>query len=162
VLVIGIGNPSRGDDAVGPMLVERLQAAIDHVGVEDAVEVLCDQQLMVEHALDVEGRRAVVFLDAAVGPAGRVSCDPVVPAVGLPVLSHRCSPAQLLGLVTSTLQRPAPPAWTVSVGGHGFELGAPLHPTTASALDDAWNTLVERLRGLGVDLAPATTERRHA
>lgn len=157
VLVIGIGNPSRGDDAVGPMLAERLQAAVGRAGADDEVEVLCDQQLMVEHTLDVEGRRAVFFLDAAVGPPGRVSCEPVVPAVGLPVLSHRCSPAQLLGLVTSTLQRPAPPTWTVSVGGHGFELGEPLHPSTAAALDEAWRQLVDRLHALGVSLSPPST-----
>lgn len=154
VLVLGIGNPSRGDDAVGPVLAERLVALIARVGAHDAVEVLCDQQLMVEHALDVEGRRAVIFIDAAVGPAGRVACEPVVPATGLPVLSHRCSPGQLLGLVTSTLQRPVPPAWTLSIGGHGFELGAPLHPTTAAALDAAWALLLARLQALGVPLAP--------
>lgn len=152
VLVLGIGNPSRGDDAVGPILGERLADLVAARGAHDAVEVLCDQQLMVEHALDVEGRRAVIFVDAAIGPPGRVQCEPVVPAVGLPVLSHSCSPGQLLALVTSTLQGAPPPAWTVSVAGHGFELGAPLHPTTARALEAAWSLLLSQLGRCGVVL----------
>jgi hydrogenase maturation protease len=157
VLVVGIGNPSRGDDAVGPLLAARLDALVARIGAHDAVEVLCDQQLMVEHALDVEDRSAVIFIDAAVGTAGQVQCEPVVPAVGLPVLSHRCSPGQLLGLVASTLQRPSPPAWTVSVAGHGFELGAPLHPTTAQAVETAWSMLLAQLNRCGVTLPDITT-----
>lgn len=152
VLVLAVGNPSRGDDAVGPLLAERLAALVERVGAHDRVEVLCDQQLMVEHALDLEGRRGVVFVDAAVGPPGQVACAPVTPATGLPVLSHSCSPGQLLGLMTTTLQTTPPPAWTVSVGGHGFELGAPLHPATVPAVDVAWRLLLSTLRDLGVAL----------
>ena len=156
VLVVGIGNPGRGDDAVGPLLAARLEALVARIGAHDAVEVLCDQQLMVEHALDIEGRSAVIFVDAAIGPVGQVQCAPVVPAVGLPVLSHRCSPGQLLGLVTSTLQRPSPPAWTVSVAGRDFELGAPVHPATTQAAEAAWRMLLGQLERCGVTLPDVT------
>jgi len=60
VLIIGIGNPSRGDDALGPLAAQRL-AELALPGVE----VLTDFQLQVEHALDLLGRREAIFVDAA-------------------------------------------------------------------------------------------------
>lgn len=167
VLVLAVGNPSRGDDAVGPLLAERLMAALVNghaatgaegaqggVRVDMQVEVQCDAQLMVEHALDVVGRRAVIFLDAAANDAGRVAWQPVTPAAsGLAVTSHACSPAQLLRLVEETLREALPPAWLLSVGGRDFELGAPVHAETARAVEVAWRRLLSELRGLGVAIA---------
>ena len=113
-----------------------------------------DAQLMVEHALDVVGRRAVIFIDAAANDPGRVAWQPVTPAKGgLAVTSHSCSPAQLLRLVEGTLCAAPPPAFLLSVGGHDFELGAPVHDETARALELAWRRLLTELRGLGVVVA---------
>jgi hydrogenase maturation protease len=62
-LVLAVGNPSRGDDALGPALLERLRdAGVDAAG---DVELLTDFQLQIEHALDLQGRQAVLFVDAA-------------------------------------------------------------------------------------------------
>ena len=74
-LVIGIGNPSRGDDAIGPLAVERLQA-LDLPGIE----LLTDFQLQIEHALDLIGRREVVFIDAAARGAEPFAFAPARPA----------------------------------------------------------------------------------
>ena len=57
--VCAAGGPSRGDDAGGPLVAERLEVA-DVQGVE----VLVDFQLQVEHALDLAGRERVIFVDA--------------------------------------------------------------------------------------------------
>ena len=59
LLIFGYGNPSRGDDALGPLLLERLQAE-----PSPGVEYLTDFQLQVEHALDLEGPDLVLFIDA--------------------------------------------------------------------------------------------------
>ena len=62
VLVLAVGNPSRGDDAIGPILAQRLEAlGLSHI------EVITDFQLQVEHALDLEGRQRVIFIDAGTG-----------------------------------------------------------------------------------------------
>ena len=63
LLVLAVGNPSRGDDALGPLLLERLQA--DGWDAGGQVELLCDFQLQVEHTLDLQGRSAVLLVDAA-------------------------------------------------------------------------------------------------
>lgn len=151
VLVLAVGNPSRGDDAIGPLLAERLEAAVATGAVGPQVEVSCDAQLMVEHALDVVGRRAVIFVDAAADGPGRVAWRRVTQArSGLAVTSHSCSPAQLLRLVQGTLCEAPPPAWLLSVGGNDFELGAPLHEDTVRAVELAWHRLLIELRLLGV------------
>ena len=48
VLVFGWGNPSRGDDALGPLFVDAVEAM-----KLPGVECLTDFQLQVEHALDL-------------------------------------------------------------------------------------------------------------
>ncbi len=53
ILIFAYGNVSRGDDGLGPLLLERIESHID----PQKVELLCDFQLQIEHALDLEGRR---------------------------------------------------------------------------------------------------------
>ena len=55
ILVLAIGNPSRGDDALGPLLAERLMQWLQRrpASVQLAVEIICEQQLMVEHVDDL-------------------------------------------------------------------------------------------------------------
>jgi hypothetical protein len=64
LLVIAVGNRSRGDDALGPLLLDRLERwrASGDRGAD--LELLEDFQLQIEHALDLAGRRLVLFVDA--------------------------------------------------------------------------------------------------
>ena len=119
LLVLAAGNPSRGDDGAGPWLAARL--------AEEApagVEILEDFQFQVEHALDLAGRRAVLFVDAARPGAadGGLCLAPLAPADAPPVLSHALSPAQLLA-VAQRLGQPLPAAWLLAVEGAEFGLG---------------------------------------
>lgn len=117
LLVLAAGNPARGDDGAGPWLAARLAGP--------GVEVLEDYQFQVEHALDLEGRAAVLFIDAArpgaAGAAG-LRLAPVDPASALPALSHALTPAGVLH-VAQRLGRPLPPAWLLAVEGEAFGLG---------------------------------------
>ena len=62
VVVFAVGNPSRGDDALGPLLMDWLaeQARPD-------VQLVSDFQLQIEHALDLEGHSLALFIDAGTG-----------------------------------------------------------------------------------------------
>ena len=143
-LVLAVGNPSRGDDAVGPRLAERLQAWLgspEGAPWAGQVEVICDLQLMVEHTLDVQGRRRVLFVDAAASGAPAVRLQPVLPTPTLAVSSHQCTPAQLLGLLPAALQIEPPPADLLAVGGEQFELGAGLSDAVSARLETAWGAL---------------------
>lgn len=139
VLVIAVGNPSRGDDAIGPLLAERLDAA-----AIPGVEVIVDYQLQVEHALDLEGRELAVFVDAAVGIDVPFTLLPVTPAAGASCTTHALSPAAVLHAFHLCSDDDPPPAWILAVRGARFELGEPLSGTARADLEQAWSRL-ERL-----------------
>ncbi|MBI3222603.1 MAG: hydrogenase maturation protease [Nitrosomonadales bacterium] len=119
VLVFAIGNESRGDDALAPLLLRRLQAA-------DQTELIEDYQLQVEHVTDLVGRNAVLFVDAD------VSCEPpfhfseIAAAHDNSYTSHAMTPAALLHAYRQVYRENAPPAFLLRIRGYGFELGEPL------------------------------------
>jgi hydrogenase maturation protease len=140
ILVIGIGNPSRGDDALGPLALERLAV----LGLPD-VELLADFQLQVEHALDLEGRREVIFIDASVAANAPFDFGPVEPAADASATTHALSPAAVLDTYRRVIGVP-PPASVLAIRGHAFELGEPLSARAAKHLDLAVAMLAQRLR----------------
>ena len=148
VLVFALGNPSRGDDALGPELAARLEAA-----ALPGVEVIVDFQLQVEHALDLEGRRFVVFVDAALGTQAPCEIRQVMPARDASHTSHALSPAAVLETFERVTGRAAPEARVLAVSGESFELGAPLSPNARANLESAWRTLKELLCAATVDVA---------
>jgi hydrogenase maturation protease len=122
LLVFGWGNLSRGDDALGPLCVERLRAA----GLsDDAVEFLDDYQLLVEHALDLVDRQRVLFIDASLSCRAPFEATDLQPARDASFTTHAMSPQALLQ-VFCTLQGLPPPACTLlAIRGERFELGEP-------------------------------------
>jgi len=142
LLVLAVGNPSRGDDALGPLLLERLQQS-SQAALGD-VELLTDFQLQIEHALDLEGRQAVLFVDAArPGAACGATLTPIQAAPSTPPASHALSPQAVLQVATQ-LAGEAPPAWQLAIEGAQFALGEGLSPmaehhlTLALALAQQW------------------------
>ena len=141
VLVVGIGNPSRGDDAIGPLAIERLES----FGLP-GVELLTDFQLQIEHALDLVGRRQVVFVDATVAGEASFSFEPLMPTPEQGATTHGFAPAAVLDVYRQYTAAPPPQAYVLAVRGYAFELGAPLSADAARNLDAALEMLVARLR----------------
>jgi hydrogenase maturation protease len=153
ILILAVGNPSRGDDAVGPLLAECLQAWLTQqpAAVRARFELITDQQLVVEHVLDMQGREQVLFIDAAAQGEQAVSlvslAAPAQPAesASASVSSHSSTPAQLLALHLLLLNCAPPAATLLSITGHGFELGASLSQQARSGLRQAWPQLMRWL-----------------
>lgn len=120
LLVLAIGNPSRGDDALGPLLLERLQdkALCD-------VELLADFQLQVEHCLDLIGRQAVVLVDAAVSGPDPFAFYPISPMRDASLSSHTLSPQALLYTYRQMYGAP-PMTHVLAIRGYDYRLGAGL------------------------------------
>lgn len=139
-LILTWGNPSRGDDAVGPLMYEKLST----LRLPDT-EVLTDFQLQIEHAQDLVGRKSVIFIDAS------VSCTPpcefirVHAEADLSYTTHSMSPGGLLSLCESTYGEIPPDAWLLSVKAFLFDLGSPLSRDTEYYMSQAMNMLLERL-----------------
>lgn len=141
ILVIGIGNPSRGDDALGPACIEALERL-----ALPMVELLTDFQLQVEHVLDLARCSRVVFVDASIRCANPFSFEDIEADLRVSPLSHALSPAELLGVYRRVHDVAAPPASVLAIRGFQFELGAPISPAALANLGAAVQFLESRVR----------------
>ncbi len=133
ILVIGWGNPLRGDDGVGWRAAELLAGAGALDGHDVAVRV--SHQLMPEFAEEIGRSEFVVFIDAACDNSpGEVRFERVEPdRAPSTAFSHQLSPPALLGMA-ERLYGSRPEACFFSVGGRSFEYGEELSPEVESAL----------------------------
>ncbi|OHC66253.1 MAG: Ni/Fe hydrogenase [Rhodocyclales bacterium RIFCSPLOWO2_02_FULL_63_24] len=132
LLVFGWGNPSRGDDALGPLLIERI-AALQLPGVE----CLTDFQLQVEHALDLENRRRILFVDASVDAAAPFAVTPIEAARDASFTTHAMTPEAVMQVYVELHDEAPPPCTLLAIRGERFELGEELSPAAAGHLDAA-------------------------
>ena len=163
-LVIGIGNPLRGDDGIGWRLAAQLPAG-------SGLGVRCRQQLTPELAEELAAVERVLFLDAWLGPAGSgVASQPEGvganrPSLRLPLqlqelpapvelnqasgsaavwagampwggASHGLSPQVLLAL-SQALYGQAPRAHQLLLPAHCFGHGDGISPALARRLGEA-------------------------
>jgi hydrogenase maturation protease len=126
VLIFAWGNPSRGDDALGPLLLEGIEAALPAHPEWGEVMLLTDFQLQPEHALDLEGCERVLFIDASVSCAAPYAFSRLAPACDDSYTTHAMSPAALLQVFRQITGREPPPAYLLTLRGISFELGEPL------------------------------------
>jgi hydrogenase maturation protease len=134
VLVFGWGNRSRGDDALGPLCVERLRAEL---APRDDIEYLDDYQLMLEHVLDLQGRRRVLFIDASLACAPPFESLALRAAADGSISSHSLSPQALLQVYRELHDEAPPPCTLLAIRGLRFELGEPPSATALAHLDCA-------------------------
>jgi hydrogenase maturation protease len=135
-LVFGVGNPSRGDDALGPAFVERAQLLLAPDVREGRLEFLTDFQLQIEHALDMKGRRHVVFVDASLSARAPFEYTRLAPSRDLTHTTHSMSPAAVLA-THGEIVGPPPDAWMLAIRGESFELGDELSPGARANLEAA-------------------------
>ena len=152
VLVIGWGNPLRGDDGVGWRAAELLSARLPG----HDVEVRVSHQLMPEFAEDIGRSDFVVFIDAACDNSpGEVRLQTVEPdRAPSAAFSHQLSPPALLGMAEK-LYGSLPEACFFSVGARSFEYGEVLSPEVESALPGLLEQ-VEKLCGRTTEAASHT------
>ncbi len=133
ILLLSLGNGSRGDDgvglAIGRALVSRLPP-----GSHQVVEAV---QLVPEHAEQAARADAVVFLDAAVsGPPGEVHANQVTSRAPRAALLHALTPEEILGLARTSYGQ-APQGLLVTVAGKDFSFVERLSPEAEAALPEA-------------------------
>jgi hydrogenase maturation protease len=132
-LVLGWGNISRGDDALGPLFIAGLRAQLppDHI---DDFEFLEDYQLQVEHALDLAGRRQVLFVDASLTCAAPFEVHTLQPRRDTSYTSHALTPEALLQVFVDYHCCSPPPASLLAIRGEGFGLGESMGPAAQAHL----------------------------
>ena len=143
VLVLGCGNPSRGDDALGPLLMARVDAWI-RLHPDRPVEAVEDFQLQVEHTLDLQRRDLALFVDATASGHDPVTLHRVLPAADFSFSTHALSPPALLQAFVTLDRGTPPPAFALAVRGYSFGLGHSLSAEAAHNFELAW-ALLERM-----------------
>jgi hydrogenase maturation protease len=147
VLILACGNPSRGDDALGPLLIDRLSRDPDLARC--GIETLTDFQLQIEHVLDLQGRERVVFVDAAARGPEPFAFLPLRPSPEVSFSTHALAPGVLLTLFREVTAQTPPPARLLAIRGYDFTLGAPLSGHASDNLDRAERFLIRLLRSDG-------------
>lgn len=140
VAIIAIGNRSRGDDAAAPMLLDRLRAWLSCRGLHNAFALVEEYQLQVENALDLEGRRLALFVDASLRTRGAVTLEEVVERPGR-AASHALEPAAVLDVFRRITGASPPAAFVMGLSASGFELGASPSARSVAAMREAWPLL---------------------
>jgi hydrogenase maturation protease len=149
VLVFTWGNPSRGDDALGPAIYERLQE-IQSAGRLPGVDLLTDFQLQIEHALDLRERDRVLFVDASVGVAAPLRFSLLQSEPEVSFTTHAMSPGAILSVFAQVEQQPPPPSFLLSIRGYEFGLGQPLSVEANRHLDAACGFILSLLAADGI------------
>ena len=144
VLVVGYGNVLRGDDGLGPRIVELLAQDPRFA----RATLVPAHQLAPELALDMSAASLVIFVDARTGDVpGAVSARHVDPAgAGGSASSHHLEPADLVALALE-LYGAAPAAFAVSVGAAALDVGDRLSPAVERALPDAVEAIARIVAG---------------
>ncbi len=127
LLVLGWGNLSRGDDALGPLCVAALCSQLPPAMLE-LVEFVEDYQLQVEHALDLMGRQRVLFVDASLSCPAPFEVTPLQPQGDASFTTHALSPSAVLQVYQNLQGQPPPPCTLLAIRGEQFELGVAPSP----------------------------------
>lgn len=135
-MVIGIGNPDRGDDGVGPRVVDALAGCLPR-GVE-LITRSGDMLALVEEWTDAA---VAICIDAAapMGTPGRIhridaAAETLLPPPGT-TSSHAMGLSEAIGLARALGTVPARIV-VFAVEGEQFETGAPLSAAVATAIPE--------------------------
>lgn len=144
VVVFAVGNPSRGDDAIGPVIAGRLESWLATEGLAGQVEVIEDFQLNIEYALDLKGRELVLFIDAGENTADPYFFKQIHASPEPSHSTHALEPPAVLQVYLQIEGHEPPPSFVLGVRGEHFELGEDISPAAQQRVEAALK-LVERL-----------------
>ncbi len=141
VVVLGWGNVTRTDDALGPLLLEHVRRAqLQHVTIVE------DFQLQPEHAFDLSGHDLALFVDAGFKTPEPFVFFQTAPRASITFSSHKLAPEAVLDIHERVLGETPPPAFVLCVAGEDFSVGDTLSTTTVRRLELASDFLLQRLR----------------
>jgi hydrogenase maturation protease len=144
ILIIGIGNPGRGDDGLGPALAAGLAGIEPEALPEGAVTGIPQRaafavwkyQLNIEDALLVRDYESVVFADASGEGGEPVAFAGIAPAAAIAFTTHEMSPAGVLALCEELYGR-APAGYLLAIRGYSWEAAEGLSAAAAKNLEAA-------------------------
>lgn len=126
ILIFTYGNPSRGDDGLGPVMFELLEKDKQDNNELDKVDLLTDFQLQIEHAVDLDQRECALFIDASVSATAPYEFHQLRAERDKSYTTHAMSPVAVLDVYQQINQCEPPPSYMLTIRGYEFGLGQPL------------------------------------
>ena len=123
ILVFTYGNPSRGDDALGPAMFDLLEEYKEKFGELNNVDLLTDYQLQIEHAVDLEHRDCILFIDASLTASPPYDFQELQAKQDDSYTTHALNPAAVLSVYQQINKQSPPPCFMLTIRGYEFDLG---------------------------------------
>jgi hydrogenase maturation protease len=133
LVVVGYGNPLRGDDAVGPQIALALTEQ-----AQPGVRTFALHQLTPELAEAVAAAHDAIFVDAyrTEAATAAVVLRPITPHNQSQLAGHLSDPRAVLALAYAIYGR-YPRAWLLGVPASRFDYGAALSPVATAGVAGA-------------------------
>ena len=144
-LIFTYGNPSRGDDGLGPAMFELLENSKQTSHDLDKVDLLTDYQLQIEHSVDLEHRECVLFIDASVSAEAPYDFHQLQPERDNSYTTHAMSPVSVLDVYQQINQRKPPPSYMLTIRGYEFGLGQALTDQAGLNLQQGYDFIKQLL-----------------
>jgi hydrogenase maturation protease len=144
-LIFVWGNPSRGDDALGPLFGEHFATLAARHPEWGEIEFQTDFQLQVEHALDLHDRERVLFVDASHDTISPCSLQRIDALKDQTFTTHAMSPQSVLQVYADIEDGDPPASWLLAIRGESFELGEELSDVARRNLEAALAAAAEWL-----------------
>ncbi len=156
-MVMGLGNPDRGDDGIAFHIVNRLRRRLGSRplsdgetglgGTETKAALLFVRQLVPELVLDVGGCSRLIFVDAHVPAEPRtIVCARIRPEARTAAgLTHALPPEGFLWLLQALAGR-SPESFLVSLRGERFDFTRSLSPAAAALVAPAAGIILSLIR----------------
>ncbi len=138
---MGIGNPGRRDDGLGPACVAAIEAKAPR-----GVHCDANYQLNLEDAQACSAHDVVVFVDAADTLEGPYSITPLEPNPRFTMSTHSFPPEAILAVCEAVFRR-KPRAYLLAIRGHRWEIGEGLSPAAKKNLATAVESLLAFIEG---------------
>lgn len=132
LLILGYGNPGRGDDALGPELVDAIEAE-----ALPGIECQHDMQLQVEYVTDLQDRDLILFVDADASCPEPFHFSQIFAEKDDSYTSHAMTPHAVLHAYKQVFGVNAPPSFLLRIRGYQFELGESLSEEATGNLNAA-------------------------
>ena len=146
VLIFAIGNESRGDDGLAPLLLRMLEQWLQTADIDQGkFELIETFQLQIENTLDMQDRELILFMDAGIETPAPFSFTRAEITATPNLFSHALSPASLLALYPQIHQQAAAPAFILCLRGEQFDLGTGLSAAAANRMNQAMIFMQELL-----------------
>jgi hydrogenase maturation protease len=136
-LVIGLGNPDRGDDGVGRVVARLLRSHMPVIEHDGEATALVDTLRSIRSAWLIDAAQS----DSPPGTIHRIDCtgDMLLPRTT--VSSHGLSLAEAIGLARALGTMP-PHCIVYAIEAASFTPGAPLSPSVESAAFEVANRIL--------------------